>query len=377
MRIIKSKQLIRGISIYGEIVLLILASFSPLLDRPQKALLVLVLFLYNIKYAKRATKDKWVILGAFLMIFMISFALDLRNVSSLIQVNILNLYFPLCVMLGFLISQKYQVDEYLYFIEKIVFVSALFSLVSVFLYTFLPDIAMSLPKYTNEHTIRRTALLFNIMTSNDGSYLVHRNMGIAWEPGAFQILLNIGLYSYLRLNNKTSLLRIVIYFMAIFFTKSTAGLLIFMLITFNILKNDKRGRILILISFIAFGIPIFNEILYHINNKLLGSASFSIRFDPLKDAFINGSPHIFGLGNSGFDINYRPYNKLPYDSLGQIFLRYGYFMLLLVGTRLLRLLKGYKILFFILIISFSAQNIWYLPFLTPFYFVSINKAVSR
>ena len=114
MRIIKSKQLIRDISIYGEIVLLILASFSPLLDRPQKALLVLLLFLFNIKHAKRATQNKWVILGAFLLIFMISFALDLRNVNSLIRVNILNLYFPLCVMLGFLISQKYQVNEYLY-----------------------------------------------------------------------------------------------------------------------------------------------------------------------------------------------------------------------------------------------------------------------
>lgn len=356
---------------YLEIFILIMVSFSPLLSQPMKAILVLILVILNIRLGKKFNKKKTLILMIFLFLFTISSIYDLRNINSLSEINVLTLFLPLCFILGFLISEKYKAEEYFHYIERLVFIIAIFSLIGVTIYTFLPSLVFQLPIYNYYHTSHSTAYIFNILTDEFG--VVRRNAGIAWEPGAFQFILNLGLYLYIKCNAKVNLYKLVIYSIAIISTKSTAGLLIFLFITFGIFMKDRKARIIIIGTVIAFGGLIIQEILYQYEYKLFGSNAFEYRSEPLLNAFEVGKNYFLGMGNSGFDIYYRSHYTPPWDSLGQILIRYGYPLLFFILLRLLNLLNGYKILFLILLVTFLSQNVWFFPLITPFYFIVSNQ----
>ena len=361
---------------YIEIIILILASFSPLLSQPIKAALVLILLIINYKYFLKFRKNKIIILGIFIAIFTLSLTLDLRNVSSLSQIHILNLYFPMCILLGYVISEKYTLNRFCYLLDKIIIVLAVFSLIGVFIYTFIPNIVTYLPSYNNYHTTHRTAYIFNVLT-NGPNGILKRNAGIAWEPGAFQFIANLGLYAYLKTNKKISLFKIGIYSLVVITTKSTAGILIFLAITFKLFIEDKKARVLILSSVLIFGGLILEELIYQYRYKLFGSFAFEIRLQPLLNAFNEGRNHFFGMGNSGFDIYYRNVTTPPWDSFGQIFIRYGYPLFIFINFRLLRLIKNQKVLFIIIVITLSSQNIWFFPLLTPFYFSFTENKIGE
>lgn len=352
---------------YIEIIILILASFSPLLPQPLKAILVFLLIIANYKYLLKLKKNKGIALGVFLAIFVISFALDLRNISGVSQINILNLYFPMCILLGYIISEKYTLNQFFYYLDKIIFVISVLSLIGVFIYTFTPGIVSKLPSYNYYQTTHKTAFIFNLLT-NGPDRVLERNAGIAWEPGAFQFLANLGLYSYLYTTKKTNLLKIAIYSAVVITTKSTSGIFIFMAITFKLFLEDKKARYLILSSIIVFGGLIMKELMYQVKYKLVGSYAFQMRLDPFLNAFNEGKNHFFGMGNSGFDIFYRNSNKPPWDAFGQLFIRYGYPLFIYIIICLSKLIKNQKILFVILIITFISQNVWFFPIITPFYF---------
>jgi hypothetical protein len=202
--------------------------------------------------------------------------------------------------------------------------------------------------------------------------VVGRNAGIAWEPGVFQFLINLGLYSHIKMNKKVNLYKLAIYSLAIITTKSTAGLLIFIFITFNLFLKDKKARVIIVASVLAFGGILLNEFIYQLKYKLMGSSSFSARLEPLLNAFNTGKSYFLGLGNNGYDEYYKKI-QAPWDSLGQIFVRYGYPMFIFIIYRLLKLINSHFLLVIILGITLSSQNIWFFPMVTPFYFYGTNS----
>lgn len=356
---------------YMEISLLILVSFSPLISQPIKAALVLLILLLNYKHLIKFDKRNSVILATFLGVFMLGMAFDLRNVSSINQINILNLYFPICIIVGFIISEKYTLNSFLYFLDKVIFVFTACSLIGVFVYSFIPSLVTYLPSYNYYHTTHKTGYIFNILIGYDG--ILSRNAGIAWEPGAFQFLVNLGLYAYLKNSQKVNLLKVAIYSLAVITTKSTAGIIIFILITMKLFLYNRAARLLIIVSLIVFSGLIMEELIYQYQYKLFGSLAFENRLEPLMNAYQEGAKHFFGLGNSGFDNFYRNSILPPWDSFGQIFIRYGYILLIFIVLCLFKLIKDNKILFIIILITFSSQNIWFFPIVTPFYFLFKNK----
>lgn len=354
-----------------EIIILIIVSFSPLLSNLYKVALILMisaLNIKNLKYTERKKDMMWFILFS---LFAINIVNDLKNVSGIGQLSVLNIFFPLCFFLGFLISKKYEMEEYLYYLEKVVFVTAVCSLVGVCLYTFMPAMVYRLPSYYYYHTSHKTALLFNILMSDGG--IVSRNAGIAWEPGAFQFLLNLGIYAHIKSAEKANILKIAIYGLAIIFTKSTAGIIIFIAITFNILRKDKIARWFIIILIIAFSDAVRQELAYQYNFKLFGSSAFADRLEPMINAYSIGKSRLWGLGNTGYDQYYRSLDIGAWDSFGQIFIRYGYGMYILISYFLLKLIKTHKILFLILFVTFLSQGIWFFAVVTPFYFMGLNR----
>lgn len=354
-----------------EILVLILISVSPLIPSSVKATVVLALVLLNIKHIKKVNINKTILLVLIIAMFLIGLINDFFNISNISELNILSFYFPLCILLGFVLSRKYDRTEYMIYVEKIVFIFAVLSLLGVFIYTFSPNMVYSFPTYNYYHTTRHTGLIFNFVIS-DGGEVVARNSGIAWEPGVFQLLLNVGVHAYLQNTNKVNKLRILIYALGIVTTGSTAGVLLFSIITFRVIFFDKRLRWVFLLMIALFIGPIKDEITYQYNYKLFGSYAFGSRLEPMLNAFRVGLDYPLGLGNVGYNQNLRSLNIGAWDSYGQIVVRYGYGMLMLILVSLYNILKEDKVLFFILAITFSSQGLWFAPLITPFYFMITN-----
>lgn len=360
-----------------EVFLLILISFSPLISNAMKAGLALLIILINIKIFTNKINAKKLLLLIFLMsLFILSALYDLRNISSISQYSILNLYFPLCFLLGYIISEKYSFSEFLTLIDKIVFIAAIFSLIGVVIYTFLPNLINYLPSYQYYHTSNKTAYIFNVILDYGGN-VVKRNAGIAWEPGAFQFLVNIGLYSYLKTTKKINLFKIAIYAIVVITTRSTAGIIIFILLTWKLFLTDKKARILIIISLLAFSGLIAEELMYQYRYKLFGSYAFETRLVPLLNAFNEGRNHFLGMGNSGYNEQLNNLRIGAWDSFGQIFIRYGYPMLVIITSLLIKIFSRDKTLFTIMSVTFLSQGIWYFPMVTPFYFMWYKKNSNR
>lgn len=359
-----------------EILLIILISFSPLLSNTMKAGFVLFIVLINLKvFTNKINAKKFFLLLIFIGLFVLSAVYDLRNVSSISEYSILNLYLPICFLLGYLVSEKYSYSEFLTLLDKVVFVAAILSLFGVFIYTFLPNLINYLPSYQYYHTSHKTAYIFNVILGYGGN-VVTRNAGIAWEPGAFQFLVNIGLYSYLKTTKKINLFKVAIYALAVITTKSTAGIIIFILLTWKLFLTDKKARILIIISLLAFSGLIAEELMYQYRYKLFGSYAFQSRLDPLLNSFNEGRNHLFGMGNSGYNAQLNSLNIGAWDSFGQIFIRYGYPMFIIITAVLIKIFSQDKMLFTIIFVTFLSQGIWFFPIVTPFYFISYKKKSS-
>lgn len=356
-----------------EILVLILISVSPLIPSSVNAVFVLMLIILNIKNIKKINKNKTILLILIMGMFLIGLINDFSNINSISELSVLSLYFPMCILLGFILSRKYNRLEYLALLEKIIFIFAIISLLGVLIYTFSPNIVYRFPIYNYYHTTRYTGILFNFVI-NDGGNVVPRNSGIAWEPGVFQFLLNMGLYAYLKITAKPSKFKILFYALVIATTGSTAGLLLFSIITFRVLLFDKKLRWVVVLMIVLFIGPIKDEIVYQYNYKLFGSYAFNLRLDPMINAFKVGISNPFGLGNVGYNQNLKSLNIGAWDSYGQIVARYGYGMLILILINFYNILKEDKILFFILIITFSSQGLWFAPLVTPFYFMSSSRA---
>lgn len=351
--------------------MLIIISVSPLISMPMKSIIILMLFLVNRKHLYSLPTMKAYILVCLIMLFILNIFIDIIQIQSFLEFNILSFFFPLCFLLGIEISEKYDYHEFIYILERIIFLLAIFSLVGVFIYTFIPQIVVSMPSYDYYQTTHKTGILFNILIEN-GS-IISRNTGIASEPGLFQLILNLGLYSHLKLNRKIHTAKLFIYGLAIFFTNSTVGLIIFGIIIISIIIKDKSKRWLLLLILLISSNVISNTISYQVEHKLFGSYAFNLRLEPSINALKVGLDNLLGLGNAGYDANLSIYNIGAWDSFGQIFIRYGLPLLFVVLALLFKIFTKDILLFLIIFLTFLGQGIWYVPLMTSLYFFYFRK----
>ncbi len=358
------------------IFLIILVSFTPLINNVVKAFSLVFIFLLSVFKVKKIQNGNMMILSTALLLLISPAIIDVIRIGNPSNISVLNFYFPFSFLFGFIIYQRYTLQEYLKISEKIIFVLALFSLIGVIIYTFMPQIVFQMPQYVNKHTSHRTAFIFNILTI--GNHIVARNAGIAWEPGAFQFLLNLGLFSYLKYT-KPKIIKILIYSIAIIATKSTVGLSIFaLIIIWKLIINQENKKIKLVAIFavlLSLG-SVLDIARYHLDYKLNPDVTgFDVRISPMLNAIDYGKNYIFGIGNSNYDQMYSQLNIGSYDSYTQVFLRYGYFLLLFIISRLIKIVRNDLILGAIIIGTFFGQSIWFFPFITPFYFLREERRV--
>lgn len=355
-----------------EFLILILVTVSPLIPTLVKLGLVYILIFVNIKKIKKINIKQLNILAAFYAIFFIGFVQDILEAEFLSDFSPLNFYFPACILLGCIISIKYSQKTILYILEKIIFFTAVFSIIGFFSYSVYPNMVSYLPSYNYYHTTHNTALFFNVLSIGDS--VINRNSGIASEPGVYQLLLNIGLYAYIKNNNKTSFKKIIIYLIAIITTKSTAGLAILTFIVFYmILEKNYKTRILVVLLIAACSPFILKEIAYQYEYKLFGSYAFNTRYEPLLYTLEVAKDNFFGLGNTGYDYFFRNSIQPSYDSFVQAFIRYGYALIILLVVCLTNIFIKDKVVFIILFLTFTSQGVWFTPLIALFYFLYFKK----
>lgn len=125
-----------------------------------------------------------------------------------------------------IICFRYNYDEINENIYKCSWLICYLGIINIFLYTFFPSLFVSIG--SNTTNVKSIFFIFNYLPSGEGFI---RNQGIFWEPGVFQIVLNLHLYNILIERNLSLKMAIVPIFL-ILSTLSTTGLLVMLIILF-------------------------------------------------------------------------------------------------------------------------------------------------
>lgn len=172
--------------------------------------------------------------------------------TKLSSVIILLIRFSIAVYIVHLMSFKVFADVYI----KIMYWVCLISLLYVFVIFF--DIHSILPNFigTDERPLRN--FLFFGVSENFIKYGIYRNSGLWWEPGAYQIFVNLAFVFALVRRNVTLKLYIVLG-VTIISTVSTTGILVFMMLSLIYWKGvirESKNKIFYISIFSFFSVAV-------------------------------------------------------------------------------------------------------------------------
>lgn len=145
----------------------------------------------------------------------------------------------LYIFVGYFVSTRIAFDDFFEVFEKAIYFICVYSLVIEIIVYIIPSIRFVFPIVVNTANNSCVNFVFSgIGLENFGTPFL-RNRGIFWEPGVFQIYLNLALIIYLFYQKKFSLKRIVVYSLGVFITFSTAGYIVYALIMLTYFINSK------------------------------------------------------------------------------------------------------------------------------------------
>lgn len=352
---------------YFEIFLLVLISVAPYLSVTIKIVLQILLVFVNISRIKRVSKSFYIAFAAMLIPSII----DIFNVSTRNPYSGNNLLYPLSFLVGALLGSKYEVDDFLAKLEKVFYFLGILSLIGMSIYYIAPSLISRFPTYTFYSLTHRTLYFFNYIYAQ--GFLMVRNSGIAWEPGVFQVLMNLGLAISVMNKEKLDYKRVVVYSAAVIFTKSTTGLLVLILNLALLIRKRKVFIILLLAAVGVFSSEFYSLISDQLANKLVGSVAFSNRYNPTINALKCGILHPFGIGSTGYNAIYEQLGLGSFDSYTQILMRYGYGLIVFVVYTLVKISKKHWCVGVILAVSMISESLWSCVLFTTIYFIYLSN----
>lgn len=356
---------------YAEILLIIIISVVPYFSIMVKIGLLIGLVLLNITQINRLSKCYFISL----VLMVIPSVLDVYNITDYNAYSGNNYYFPLSFLVGALLAKKYTLDEFLFILEKVLYILGLLSLVGMSIYYIAPTMINQFPTYSFYGLTHRTLYFFNFIYA-DG-FLMVRNSGIAWEPGVFQILMNLGLAISTRNRATIDYKKTAVYILAIVLTRSTIGLLILMVNLVVLVRKNRWFLLVIAIIVVIFSGDIISIISYQATNKWIGSLAFTNRFTVSYNAIINCYKYPFGLGSTGYNAVYERLNIGSFDSYTQILMRYGYGLLAFIIFALYKIFRKHWYLGIILIMSLLTESMWSSVLFVFFYFVYLEDSAKE
>ncbi len=291
--------------------------------------------------------------------------------------------------LTYVISFNSFVDKY----TKVMFTLALVSLVFFLIQQIYPAIVYNFKFIEGPNTADYyNAYIHVFLSAKDYSdlYLLSRNSGIFWEPGAYQAFLNLALFLYLIKASKVNIYVLLTFIITIITTFSTNGyiILILILLSFSrkIFISNKITGFLLLITITLSSLYILNnsasliDSFFFAFNKLFmeGRIYERISLGDLNYLFVDNRINLFGISFSTFESFGVPlWNSIIHTTivLGLPFtfmLIYGYFNF----TR--KVTSKWVVFFLILLMFFSTETLFWRPLFLYLIFIGmleINKKV--
>lgn len=278
-------------------------------------MITIISFLLNIKKIKFSTK-MWLLILILITLTLISVLLNQDNLYDYI-------IFLIPLICGFIISNIIEPKLFIKYYDNILYFLSIFSIITFLIINIVPNLLNYFPITINQSGIVMKNLFFSVVYNN--SYF-NSNYGLFWEPGAYQIFVNIALFFQLFLFKTINKKRVAIYILTIVTTFSTTGYFgLFFLIIIYFLSNNNLGKkriknilYIFIFLFISYFIvknlseniyfKVFGKLEALFNSSLLTNnqsfISTNIRVNSLKiplDAF---------LSNPLFGISFTKLNKL-------------------------------------------------------------------
>ena len=238
--------------------------------------------------------------------------------SSLLRESTFTLFgiYFFYILVGYFVATRIDFKNFVSCFENVIFVLCVFSIIGEIIAYLLPGLLQIVPKVYNVSDYPFAKLLFcNINIGVNDSVFI-RNGGIFWEPGVFQIYINIALMMDLFYLKRTSVRRVLVYTLALLFTFSTSGYICFFLVlllyAFQSKKNvASKGSSFIIKTMVVFFLFLSVCILFSsqtIYNQIFGklgdfqNGSFLARFNSIvADYYMAKSSPFIGVGMAKVD----------------------------------------------------------------------------
>lgn len=367
------------------IMLIILATFAPF-DLKRLLVCLSIFLLINVKYFSGLVRIKKEIC-LIIAVMVIAEIYDLRNIANGASFALSGVLFVSWFYISIIINKRYTYNEFINHNEGCCFFISICSLVGFSVLLRFPGIIELFPTINYYGRINNNIILFNAIHVDMGyeMVLLKRNCGIAFEPGAFQMIPNIGLAILLSENglNRTiryKIIAIFVYIVAIATTKSTVGLLAMLVILlYKTVPLLKTRKILVAITGIVIGGILFrNQLEYQIFKMFYTIGGISSRFENTRYVwknylFINP----FGLGSSAYKQLYADNNAIgAYDVYTNFYLRYGILFLVILIYFTIKLYQKNKYLCTVIALTLLTESLLGTATI-PFLYYGLNSKDCR
>ena len=231
-----------------------------------------------------------------------------------------NLLLLTAITAGFVVSVNFTPSEFGRVFGNVVLFLAVVSRPVFILAVLVPGIIDRLPllasSYMNQAGTQVHSAIFAVGVTHS---LSSRNLGIAWEPGAFSILLCVALYLALLFPRKRNTLRVVILIIAELTTLSTMGIAVMcaiLLVMFSGKRSARRSVVaamivmaLLVVSALGLADDVFNTLFSKLDGLFSASQTLAVTTQDRLNAVVyplrafTEAP-VFGVGYERFiDIN--------------------------------------------------------------------------
>ena len=240
----------------------------------------------------------------FFLIFLLFFELFLH-----LDFEAWSTYFDLisCAIFGFFFVNVWGEDKISFYYRRVMFFITFVSLIGYSIKDFLLSISSAFPRIFAQSAtyINYYFYLYCIESPK-------RNPGVFWEPGAFAVFIGIALFFELKDYKNVSLLKLLIYWIALITTGSTLGytllfitILIYILNTKSMKSFGLKLLVTLLGGFASFSalmeLGIFSNLQQKLFSGLNSDPSSKVRnIGQLMDLNIFVSHPIFGVGYKGY-----------------------------------------------------------------------------
>lgn len=372
---------------YINILTVLLIGFAPF-DLKRQIILYSVFFLLNIPRAHiDAGKMKVKPVIFFLFVLMITAeAMDILNVSEASPLALSGLAYIIWFFLSILIYKKYDYYHFLDYYEKCCFFVCICSLIGFSIQLFFPAVIEMLPTINYYGRLNNNIIIYNAIHIDLGYdiVLLNRNCGIAFEPGAFQLIPNMGLAIILsnqgiNRNKKYKYFSSLLYIITVVSTTSTTGLVAMLVMLLLKMSQIVRTRKIILAIGAAVGgcVILRSQIEYQLYKMFHTIGGIASRFENTIHVWRNYMTiNPFGIGSTNYKWLYTQDLQVgAYDMYTNMYIRYGVIFVILFVYLLLLLLKKNRYVCIALALALLSESLLGIATI-PFLYYGLEKNLN-